>query len=170
MSGSEFVSVSSDSESEWNSEEDCEWEWDIPQQGNFAPGKNIGMMTYREMYDTVIKWHTKAAGEQLCVHCRLPYSTIKQTFAASRTENGDTQTLLKNMGRQKDITMSILCENIGISTEASQVFETYIKDFGESDLTDLDMVDGDYDGTDCCRKRVRVRRSCRVSLDFGYCF
>jgi hypothetical protein len=46
MSGSEFVSVSSDSESEWNSEEDCEWEWDIPQQGNFAPGKNIGMMTY----------------------------------------------------------------------------------------------------------------------------
>ena len=49
-------------ESEWDSEEDCQWEWDIPQQASFAHGKNIGMMTYREMYETVIQWHLKVAG------------------------------------------------------------------------------------------------------------
>jgi hypothetical protein len=52
------------SESEWDSEEDCHWEWDVPQQGKFAHGKNIGVVTYREMYETVIQWHTKEAGEQ----------------------------------------------------------------------------------------------------------
>jgi hypothetical protein len=62
------------SESEWDSEEDCHWSWDVPQQGKFAHGKNIGVMTYREMYETVIQWHTKEAGEHLCVHCRLPYN------------------------------------------------------------------------------------------------
>jgi hypothetical protein len=62
------------SESEWDSEEDCQWEWDVPEQGKFAHGKNIGSMTYREMYETVIQWHTKEAGEHLCVHCRLPYN------------------------------------------------------------------------------------------------
>jgi hypothetical protein len=61
-------------ESEWDSGKDCEWEWDIPQQGGFAHGKNIGMITYREMYETVIQWHLKVAGEHLCVHTRVPYS------------------------------------------------------------------------------------------------
>ena len=32
------MSMSSDA-SEWDSEEDCEWEWDIPQQGVFAHGE-----------------------------------------------------------------------------------------------------------------------------------
>jgi len=334
--------MSSSESSEWDSEEDCEWQWDVPQHGSFAPGKNIGMKTYREMYDTVIQWHTKAAGEQLCVHCRLPYSKsgadktacpssvtfycghgrdhgsqagrkspvnegaaradrteeklrtkytecgfkctvrrictesdgcapvqaplldgtkalsghnlhmtnphkfmwyfdsvsrqeelkqkgprtnnqnwthtghlkglvttgrlnavhknyieelvnqhvgvpsiqsglltkfrinfsdqqvyhalkdmgfsvsedglIKQTFAAARSAENDTMTLLKNWGLQKEVSMCILGENMETSTETTQVFETYMKGFGASDLTDLEMVDDDYDGTDCCRK------------------
>lgn len=326
-------------ESEWDSEEDCLWEWDIPQQASFAHGKNIGMMTYREMYETVIQWHLKVAGEQLCVHTRLPYSKsgsdktacpshvtfycghsrdhgdqagtkspanagaaradrteeklrtkytecgfkctvrrmctdsdgsaplpkagtkalkghqlhmtnphkfmwyfdsvsrqnqlnqkgprtdnqkwvhkghlkgllstgrlnethekyiedmvhqnvsvpsiqsgllskfrinfsdqqiyhalrkmgfsvgedglIKQTFAVPRTEGSDTMNLLKNLALQKDVSMCILCENIDESTESNQVFETYTKGFGKSDMAHLDMVNADYDGTDCLKK------------------
>jgi hypothetical protein len=327
------------SESEWDSEEDCEWEWDVPEQGRFAHGKNIGYMTYREMYDTIIQWHIKEAGEHLCIHGRLPYNKsgadktacpsyvtfycchtrdhgnqagrkspvnegaaranrteeklrmkytdcgfkctvrricsegdgcapvpqqgakalsghqlhmtnlhkfmwyfdsvsrqqsfnqkgprtdnqkwthkghlkglikmgrlndqhkiwieemvnqnigvpsiqtgllskfrmnfsdqqihhalrtmghsvaddglIKQTFGTARTEDNDAMTTLRNLARQKDVTMCILCENMDTSTEHTQVFETYVKGFGKSEMADLEMVDGDYDGTDCCRK------------------
>jgi hypothetical protein len=53
---------------------DCEsdWSWSIPTSRAFAPGKELGLLTYREMYDKVIAWHTKEGGESLCVHCRLP--------------------------------------------------------------------------------------------------
>jgi hypothetical protein len=77
---------------------------------------------------------------------------IKQSFASARTEENDSMTMIRNLGRQKDVTMSILCENLEKSTDSNQVFETYVKDFGTSDITDLKMVDDDYDGTDCCRK------------------
>jgi len=329
----------SSSESEWDSGNDCEWEWGVPEQGRFAPGKDIGLMTYKEMYDTVIQWHIKAAGEHLCVHCRLPYcksgankaacpaivtfycghgrdhgnqaghkspvnetaarvdrteeklrtkftecgfkctvrrvcmegdgcapqpedgtkalsghhlhltnphkfmwyfdsfsrqesfkqkgprtenqqwthsghlkgsvnmgrlsdihhqyiedlvnqhvgvpsiqsgllakfqinfsdqqiyhalksmgynvtddGLVQQTFAAGRSEGNDCMTFLKNLGRQKDVTFCVLGENLETSTETTQVFQTYMKGFAASDLSDLLMVDDDYDGTDCCRK------------------
>jgi hypothetical protein len=53
-------------------EEDCCWKWDVPVDESFAPGKDIGYMTYAEMYAKVNEWHTKVAGEPLCVHCRMP--------------------------------------------------------------------------------------------------
>ena len=77
---------------------------------------------------------------------------IKLSVASARTQENDATTMLRNFGRLKDVTMSVLCENMETSTENNQVFETYIKGFGTSDLTDLEMVDCDYDGTDCCRK------------------
>ena len=53
---------------------DCEsdWTWSIPPTAAFRPGKELGLLTYREMYEKVIAWHTKVGGESLCVHCRLP--------------------------------------------------------------------------------------------------
>ena len=63
---------SSDSDSACWNEGQCSWDWDIPQGGGFAPGKDIGLMTYREMYEKVTTWHMKVAGETLCVHGRLP--------------------------------------------------------------------------------------------------
>ena len=53
-------------------EEDCCWKWDVPVDQHFAPGKDIGVMTYAEMYAKVNEWHMKAAGTSLCVHCRMP--------------------------------------------------------------------------------------------------
>jgi hypothetical protein len=77
---------------------------------------------------------------------------IKQTFGVPRTEGSDTMNLLKNLALQKDVSMCILCENIDESTESNQVFETYTKGFGTSDMANLDMVNADYDGTDCLKK------------------
>ena len=53
---------------------DCEsdWTWSIPQTAAFRPGKELGLLTYREMYEKVIGWHSKVGGESICVHCRLP--------------------------------------------------------------------------------------------------
>ncbi len=63
---------SSDSDSSCWDECQCSWNWDIPQGDGFAPGKDIGFMTYRDMYEKVTTWHMKVAGETLCVHGRLP--------------------------------------------------------------------------------------------------
>ena len=51
---------------------ESDWSWSIPSSRAFGPGKELGLLTYREMYDKVIAWHTKEGGESLCVHCRLP--------------------------------------------------------------------------------------------------
>ncbi len=53
-------------------EEDCCWKWELPVEDSFAPGEDIGHMTYAEMYATVNAWHMKVAGTPLCVHCRMP--------------------------------------------------------------------------------------------------
>jgi hypothetical protein len=75
-----------DGDDEWG---DCEadWTWSIPPTSAFRPGKDLGLMTYREMYEKVIAWHTKEGGESLCVHCRLPNGStprITQLFSFSR--------------------------------------------------------------------------------------
>jgi hypothetical protein len=63
---------SSDSDSSCWDDDQFSWDWDIPQDSSFAPGKDIGLLTYREMYEKVTTWHMKVAGEPLCVHGRLP--------------------------------------------------------------------------------------------------
>ena len=78
-------------------EEDCCWKWDVPVDQHFAPGKDIGVMTYAEMYAKVNEWHMKAAGTSLCVHCRMPRGAkpgadaphIVQFYCSHGRDHGD---------------------------------------------------------------------------------
>jgi len=87
---------SSDSDSSCWDECQCSWNWDIPEGGGFAPGKDIGFMTYRDMYEKVTTWHMKVAGETLCVHGRLPRKAkpgeaphIVQFYCSHGRDHGD---------------------------------------------------------------------------------
>jgi hypothetical protein len=53
-------------------------------------------MTYAEMYAKVNEWHTKVAGEPLCVHCRMPRAAkpgsaphIVQFYCSHKRDHGD---------------------------------------------------------------------------------
>ncbi len=87
---------SRDSDSSCWDDDHCSWDWDIPQDRSFAPGKDIGFMTYRDMYEKVTAWHMKVAGETLCVHGRLPRRAkpgetphIVQFYCSHGRDHGD---------------------------------------------------------------------------------